>query len=60
MADVNTYKRAIATFASAGTVVHIGDVRAASDPVVTANPQWWVALVDADFTTPDGKKNHSW
>lgn len=45
---------------AAGVVVRVGDVRAASDPIVTANPQWWVALADADFTQPDGKKQHNW
>lgn len=50
MADVNTYKRCIMPYATTGTVHTPGDLRSASDPIVTANPQWWVALGDSDFT----------
>jgi hypothetical protein len=62
MADVTTYKRATMAYAAlaSGVVVRVGDVRAATDPIVTANPQWWVALADADFTTSDVKKQHNW
>lgn len=61
MADVTTYKRSTMAYAATvNVVVHVGDVRAANDPIVTSNPQWWVTLADVDFTTPDSKKNHQW
>lgn len=50
MADVNTFKRCIMAYAVAGLVCNVGDLRQGVDPVVIANPQWWVALADADFT----------
>lgn len=60
MADVTTYKRSTMTYAASfNVVVHVGDVRAATDPIVTSNPQWWVALADADLI--DNKnKHHQW
>jgi hypothetical protein len=43
---------------ASNVVVHVGDVRAANDSIVTANPQWWVALTDSDMS--DGKhQNHT-
>lgn len=42
-------------YATAGVVHSVGDLRAASDAVVVANPQWWVALADTDFTAVKGK-----
>jgi hypothetical protein len=58
MADVTTYKRATMSYVQAGgVVVHVNDVRAAGDAVVTANPQWWVALTDTEMAS--GKnQNH--
>jgi hypothetical protein len=53
MADVTTYKRSTMSYCATGAVINVGDVRAATDPVVTANPQWWVALTDAEMS--DGK-----
>jgi hypothetical protein len=53
MADVTTYKRATATFIWNSQTIIAGQVRAATDAAVTTNPQWWVALTDAEFT--DGK-----
>lgn len=55
MADVNTYRRCIMPYATAGVVHNVGDLRAASDAVVVANPQWWVALADTDFTATKAK-----
>lgn len=42
-------------YATAGTVHNVGDLRAAADPVVIANPQFWASLADADFTMTKGK-----
>lgn len=55
MADVSAYKHCIMAYAVAGQVNNVGDLRLATDPIVTANPQWWVAFADADFTTVKGK-----
>lgn len=56
MADVTTYKYCIMSYATAAGSFHYGEVRAASDANVTAQPQYWVALTDAEMST--GKKNH--
>ena len=53
MADITTYKRALVSYFSTASGVNgvkQFEVRAASDPVVTANPAYWVALTDADAT----------
>jgi hypothetical protein len=53
MADITTYKRATVTYFSTAAgikAVQQGEVRAAADAVVTANPAYWVALTDADAT----------
>lgn len=50
MSDSTTFKRAITAYANGTTVVHQDEVRAAADPIVTANPQYWVALSDADLS----------
>lgn len=50
MADVTTYRRCVQAYATTTGVHNVGDVRASSDAVVTANPNYWVAFVDADFT----------
>jgi hypothetical protein len=55
MADVSTYKHCIMAYATAGQVHNIGDLRLATDPIVLANPQWWVVFADADFTAVKGK-----
>lgn len=55
MADVNTYKHCIMAYATAAGMNNVGDLRASTDPVVTANPQWWVTFTDADFTAVKGK-----
>jgi hypothetical protein len=49
MADVTTYKRALVSYVSTLAAVQFGEVRAASDPVVTANPAYWVAFSDAEI-----------
>jgi alpha-D-ribose 1-methylphosphonate 5-triphosphate synthase subunit PhnH len=51
MADVSTYRRALTSYAAPGVVVTVGEVRAASDPVVTANPEYWVALTDGQLAS---------
>ena len=51
MADVTTYKRCTTTYATNTNVYHIGDVRAATDPVVTATPGLWVALTDTEMAS---------
>jgi hypothetical protein len=28
--------------------VHVGTVRAASEPIVIANGQWWITVTDAE------------
>lgn len=60
MADITTYKRAIMAYAipASNIVIHVGEIRQASDAIVTANPQWWVALDDTTVTTPG--KSHTW
>lgn len=50
MADVNTYRRCVMAYATAAGVHNVGDVRASSDAIVTANPIYWTAFADADFT----------
>jgi hypothetical protein len=50
MADVSTYKVCTMPYAVSGAVCNVGDLRQGVDPVVTANPQWWTTLADADFT----------
>jgi hypothetical protein len=47
MADVTTYKRATVSYVASLGAVQLGEVRAASDANVTANPAYWVALSDA-------------
>lgn len=47
MADVTTYKRATVSYVSSLGSVQIGEVRAAADAIVVANPAYWVALSDA-------------
>jgi hypothetical protein len=59
MADVTTYKRCISPHVWNNRVFHVGDTLPAGDAATTQNPQWWVALADADMTT-DGKKQHQW
>jgi hypothetical protein len=54
MADVTTYKRATISYfstASGGAGVKVGEIRAAADAVVTANPAYWVAFTDAELST---------
>jgi alpha-D-ribose 1-methylphosphonate 5-triphosphate synthase subunit PhnH len=51
MADVSTYRRALVSYAAPGIMVNVGEVRAASDPVVTANPAYWAALTDGELTS---------
>ena len=58
MADISTCKRATVTYFSttAGTrAVQQFEVRAATDPIVLANPAYWVALTDADATAGANK-----
>lgn len=55
MADVSVYKRAIVSYVSTVASVQWGEVRLGTDPVVTANPAYWVAFTDADMT---GAKTH--
>jgi hypothetical protein len=49
MADVTTYKRATVSYISSTTAVQFGEVRAASDAVVLANPAYWSAFSDAEI-----------
>lgn len=54
MADVTTYKRCIHPFIYQGRTFTVGMCLPATDPGVANQPQWWVTLSDADFTS--GKK----
>lgn len=56
MADVTTYKYCTMAYSTAAGTFHVGEVRATADAVVTANPQWWVALTDSEMSS--GKKTH--
>jgi hypothetical protein len=51
MADVSVYKRCTETYHYLTQIIRLGEVRLASDAAVTANPQRWVALTDAELTT---------
>lgn len=51
MADVSVYKRCTMSYAYAGTWIHAGEVRLGTDAAPAANPQWWVAITDADMTS---------
>lgn len=50
MADVSTYKRALFSYWSTLGPVKVGEIRAATDPIVTANPAYWVAFTDTDMS----------
>lgn len=50
MADVTTYKRCLQSYASPAGNYTTGEVRASSDAAVTANPAYWGALTDTDFS----------
>ena len=55
MADVSTYRRCTTTYVTNANVAHqIGEVLAASDPAVVANPTLWVALTDAELASGEG------
>jgi hypothetical protein len=60
MADVTTYRRCTVYYTWGGRIFRPGDTAASTDPAVTANPQWWATLADADFTAQSDKKGHSW
>jgi hypothetical protein len=51
MADVTVYKRSTMNYFWGTSYCHVGEVRVGTDPTVVANPQWWVALTDADLTS---------
>jgi hypothetical protein len=58
MADVTAYKRCITNYVASGNLAyHIGEVRAATDPVVVAAANLWVALTDAELAS--GLRKHS-
>jgi hypothetical protein len=47
MADVTTYSRCTLVHWSLGAMHVDGEIRSSTDPAVTLNPAWWVALSDA-------------
>jgi hypothetical protein len=52
MADVTTYKRCNTTYiGNTNIAYHVGDIRAATDPVVVANPTLWTALTDTEMAS---------
>lgn len=50
MADVSTYKRALVSYVATLGPVKVGEVRAAADALVLANPAYWVAFTDTDMS----------
>jgi len=53
MADSTTFRRATVTYHSTAAgrgAVQKDEVRASTDPIVTANPAYWAALTDADLS----------
>jgi len=51
MADVSTYRRCITAFSTGTVTCGVNEVRAAGDPLVSANPQFWSALTDAQMAS---------
>ena len=49
MADVTTYRRALVSYHSTLGSVQFGEIRASTDPMVIANPAYWVALSDTEI-----------
>ena len=52
MADVTTYLKCKATYATGNPprVYYAGEIRASTDPVVTASPANWQALTDTEMS----------
>lgn len=50
MADVSVYKQATTTYFWSNQTINAGEVRLATDPAVTANPQWWATVTDAEMS----------
>lgn len=51
MADVSTYRRCIEAFQSPTKTYHAGDIEPASNPDVSQNPLYWIAMTDANIVS---------
>lgn len=51
MADISTYRRCVVAYATGGVSVGQFELRAASDPVVTAAPANWATPTDTELAS---------